>query len=124
MLSALAWNPEGLTCHEFCDQALLNARLQKHAVPTLDFNRGRAACASMNEGSEALLQKHGPTLLGGTAGCRVLPGSTLKKIDDQAKLEAALRGLCIAHVTRGALDKRAALLCAVGERMQCEAHSD
>ena len=137
--TAQPWEPGGKECFEigganFCDQALLNALLQRHATPVLDLNRNSPGCshsssADFGEG-KALDVSQRDTLLGRST-CRVAVGSVLRRLYNKKEnmhtqegnldLKKAARGLCFAHVTRGAGETRDKLLCDLGEMLRCEA---
>jgi hypothetical protein len=132
--TARPWEPGGKECFEigganFCDQALLNALLQRHATPVLDLNRNSPGCSHFGEG-KALDVLQRDTLLGRST-CRVVVGSVLRRLytkeenmytqEGNLDLKHAARGLCFAHVTRGAAETRDKLLCDLGEMLRCEA---
>ena len=118
------WVPAGLSCHGgFCDQALLNAQLQKHAVPVFDLNRNNSDCGHVFGGPwrwRALRDEQQKVFLERTT-CRVTFGSTLRRLLFDRVLETAAQGLCLAHVTRGADEQRDELLCGLPKMMGCAA---
>jgi len=118
------WAPAGLSCHGgLCDQALLNAQLQKHAVPVFDLNRNNTDCGYKFGGPwrwRAWRDKQQKIFMERST-CRVTFGSTLRRFLVDHVLEEAAQGLCLAHVTRGADEDRDELLCGLPKMMRCEA---
>ena len=111
-------------CHGgFCDQALLNAQLQKHAVPVFDLNRNNTDCGYKFTGPWRwrVQRDKQQEIFMERSTCRVTFGSTLRRLFVDHVLEKAAQGLCMAHVTRGADEDRDELLCSLPKMMRCEA---
>ena len=115
------WEPGDKPCVDgFCDQALLNAQLQRHATPVLDLNRNNPNCSHAYEGEGKLDVSQHDTLLA-RATCRVAVGSVLRRLNYEKVMRTAARGLCFAHVTKGAANRRDDMLCDLSEMLRCEA---
>ena len=92
----------------FNDQYLFNSQLWKYDIPVHDYNRGKNICIK-NTWTREQLKEH----------CFLLYGSQLRIFMNMDRNAPVISSACIAHVTKGAGNKRDALWCQIEHIMKC-----